>query len=308
MINMHTTHIERADLNLIPPLVALLEERQVSRAATRIGLSQPAMSRALHRLRRLLDDPLLIRDAAGYRLTPRAETIRAQLDVVLPALENLFAPEQFDPASSSRPVNVAGTDYAVQAFGSAICREVMRQAPQAPVHFHSWRREGVADQIRNSTIDLGLYGGQTTDEMRCEQLFVERFVCVVAADHPLADAGGITLRDYRDARHVIVDVHDGGQPDVDLPLAKLGVVRNAAVTVAYHAAAPQFLPGTDLVATLPRQLAGAFATPDALVVLDAPNEIATMPYRMVWHPAFDDDRRHQWLRALVRSAVRQTVG
>ncbi|ORA31235.1 LysR family transcriptional regulator [Mycobacterium aquaticum] len=304
---MHTTHIERADLNLIPPLVALLEERQVSRAATRVGLSQPAMSRALHRLRRLLGDPLLIRDAAGYRLTARAEAIQTQLDVVLPALEALFAPDQFDPAGSSRPVTLAGTDYAVQAFGSAICREVMRQAPQAPVRFHSWR-EGVTDQIRNSTIDLGLYGGQTTDEMHSEQLFVERFVCVVAADHPLAEAGGITLRDYQDARHVIVDVHDGRQPDVDLPLAKLGVVRDPAVTVAYHAAASQFLPGTDLVATLPRQLTGALAPPDALVVLDAPDEIATMPYRMVWHPAFDDDRRHQWLRTLVRSAVRQTVG
>ncbi|MHC9292280.1 LysR family transcriptional regulator [Mycobacterium sp. LTG2003] len=304
---MHQAHIDRVDLNLIPPLVALIEEKQVSRAAERVGLSQPAMSRALQRLRRLLDDPLLIRDSTGYRLSARAESIQTQLNTVLPQLENIFAPAHFDPSASTRPVRLAATDYGVQTFGPAICRELLRQSPEAPVHFHSWTPDGVAEQIRNSAIDLGLYGGFSTADLHSEELLVERFVCVVAADHPLADADDIALADYCVARHVIVDVHDGVQPDIDLPLAKLGMPRRCAVTVAYHAVATQLLPGTDLIATLPSQAIVSSAVPNDLRILRAPDEIATLPYRMIWHPALDNDHRHRWIRTVVRTAVRQCV-
>ncbi|WP_441964396.1 LysR family transcriptional regulator [Mycolicibacterium houstonense] len=303
---MRATHIERIDLNLIPPLAALLEEQQVSRAAERVGLSQPAMSRALQRLRRLLDDPLLIRDATGYRLTPRAESIRAQLNAVLPQLETLFAPEHFDPQTATAPVHLAATDYAVQAFGPAICQEVLRQST-APVRFHSWTSDSVAEQIRDSGIDLGLFGGYTTAELHAEELLVEQFVCLVADDHPLAGHGSVTLTDYVRARHVIVDVHDGVQPDIDRPLRKLNRARHAAVTVPYHAVAARLLPGTDLIATLPSQFVNTLTLTDGVRVLDAPEEIATMEYRMVWHPAFDNDGRHVWLRDVVRTAVRGTL-
>ncbi|ORV27581.1 hypothetical protein AWB98_11945 [Mycolicibacterium conceptionense] len=299
-------HIEGIDLNLIPPLVALLEERQVSRAAERVGLSQPAMSRALQRLRRLLDDPLLIRDATGYRMTARAESVRTQLLTVLPQLEMLFAPEYFDPRKATAPVRLAATDYAVQTFGPAICQEVLSQST-APVRFHSWSREGVAEQIRDSGVDLGLFGGYTTAQLHSEELLVERFMCVVAADHPLATHGVVTLTDYCRARHVMVDVHDGIQPDVDLPLQKLGRPRQAAVTVPYHSVAARLLPGTDLIATLPSQFVNALSATDGIRVMDAPEEIATMEYRMVWHPAFDNDGRHLWLRDVVRTAVRRTL-
>ncbi|WKG03444.1 LysR family transcriptional regulator [Mycolicibacterium sp. HK-90] len=304
---MRPPHIERVDLNLIPPLVALLDERQVSRAAERIGLSQPAMSRALQRLRRLLDDPLLIRDATGYRLTARAESIQAQLLTVLPQLEALFAPERFDPQTATAPIHLAATDYAVQAFGPAICQEVLRQSP-APVRFRSWTHESVAEQVRDSGVDLGLYGGYTTAELHSEELLVERFVCVVATDHPLAGKDSVTLADYCQARHVIVDVHDGIQPDIDLPLRKLGRPRHAAVTIPYHAVAAQLLPGTELIATLPSQSITALVSAGECRVLNAPEEIATMTYHMVWHPAFDTDARHHWLRDVVRKAVRRAVG
>ncbi|WP_051288915.1 LysR family transcriptional regulator [Mycobacterium sp. URHD0025] len=299
---MRATHIDRIDLNLIPPLVALLDEQQVSRAAERVGLSQPAMSRALQRLRRLLDDPLLIRDSSGYRLTARAESIRTQLLTVLPQLETLFSPEHFDPRKATAPVRLIATDYAVQAFGPAICHEVLRES-RAPVRFHSWSHDNVAEQLRASGVDLGLFGGYITADLHSEELLVERFVCVVARDHPLAEHDSITLADYARARHVIVDVHDGIQPDIDLPLKKLGRPREAAVTVPYHAVAAQLLPGTDLIATLPSQCVNALFPADEFRVTDAPEEIATMAYRMVWHPAFDNDARHQWLREVVRTAV-----
>src|SRR5256885_9596679 len=100
MVGMRMTHLEGVDLNLLPPLAALLEERHVTRAADRSGLSQPAMSRALARLRKLLDDQLLIRDGGGYVLTPRAERIQRQLTDLMPRIETGFAAEVFDPATA----------------------------------------------------------------------------------------------------------------------------------------------------------------------------------------------------------------
>ncbi|MEK8174932.1 LysR family transcriptional regulator [Streptomyces sp. M19] len=121
-------HIERVDLNLLAPLAALLAERHVSRAADVAGMSQPAMSRALQRLRETLGDELLVRTPGGYRLTPRAERVQRELRTVLPRLESLFAPEEFDPAEAFR---VAGTDYAqVFAPRSSNASSGSRRAPR----------------------------------------------------------------------------------------------------------------------------------------------------------------------------------
>jgi DNA-binding transcriptional LysR family regulator len=300
---MLTAHIDRIDLNLIGPLVALLEERHVSRAADRVGLSQPAMSRALQRLRRVLDDPLLIREPDGYRLSERAHKLHEELAAVVPQLEALLAPDRFDPAESTRPIGLAGTDYAVTAFGPAVCRRILAESPLAPVRFHSWRYDRVAEQIRRGAVDLGFFGRYTVGDLSSQELLVERFVCVVDSSHPLADADALTAEKYLTCRHLVIDVMDGLQPDVDRKLAAIGRSRTAAVTVPYHAVAPELLSGTDLVVTLPRRLVAMWPETFNFRVLAAPTEIELMSYGIIWHPAFDDDRRHQWLRGLVRGAV-----
>src|SRR5256885_15451916 len=116
MFVMLMPHLDGVDWNLLPPLAALLEERQVTRAAERSGLSQPAMSRALARLRQLLDDQLLVRDRIGYVLTPRAERIQRQLAGLMPRLETLFAAEVFDPATAEDNYRIATTDYPLLLF------------------------------------------------------------------------------------------------------------------------------------------------------------------------------------------------
>jgi DNA-binding transcriptional LysR family regulator len=307
LVGMLLPHIERTDLNLIPALVALLEERHVSRAATRVGLSQPAMSRALHRLRRVFNDQLLIRDPNGYRLTARAELIYAQLSTVVPQLETLLAADDFEPSTATRPINVAGTDYAVHTYGPAISRALIAQSPSAPIRFHAWRHEGVAEQIRRGTVDLGLYGGYVDDDLRAAELLEEEFVCVVAAGHPAAAERALTLDEYVRFRHLVIDVEDGRQPDIDYRLDDLGKCREPGLTVPYHAVVPQLLPGTELIATLPRGLTHTWSPSGGLVVMGAPPEIAALPYRMIWHPAFDNDRRHRWLRETVGAAVASQV-
>lgn len=303
MTDMHVMHTLRADLNLVPALAVLVEERHVSRAAARLGLSQPAMSRALARLRTLFDDPLLIRRPDGYLLTARGEALREQLEALVPQLEALVSPVVFDPRHAGRPFDLAGTDFAVHAYGSAICRHVMAAAPEAVVRFHGWRYDTVATQISRGNIDLGFYGGYASADLSSAELVTEEFVCVMAADHPSAGVPEFALTEYLQLRHIVVDVADGLQPDVDFKLRSLEVDRDAAITVPYHASVPELLAGTALVATIPGSLARRWKGTYPIAIAAAPGEISTMSYRMVWHPAFDDDARHRWLRDIVRSAI-----
>src|SRR5579875_3697359 len=135
MSDMRTAHIETVDLNLLPALIALLEERHVSRAAQRVQLSQPAMSRALQRLRRALDDELLVRGPDGYVLTPRAERIQAQLAAIVPRLETMLTGERFDPREAEAVFRLAGTDYAVTTLGPALFRQLFAAAPRSALRF-----------------------------------------------------------------------------------------------------------------------------------------------------------------------------
>src|SRR5438128_3154746 len=146
IIAMPVTHLEGVDLNLLPPLAALLEEQHVTRAAERSGLSQPAMSRALGRLRVLLDDQLLVRDGSGYVLTPRAERIQRQLAGVVPQLETLFAAEVFDPATAEEHYRLAATDYPLLLFLHQVAREINKLSPHSTLRIE-WPRDEVFDDV-----------------------------------------------------------------------------------------------------------------------------------------------------------------
>ncbi|MEV6850086.1 LysR family transcriptional regulator [Actinoplanes sp. NPDC051411] len=302
---MHRAHLENVDLNLLPALHALLEERNISRAADRIGLSQSAMSRALQRLRRVLDDDLLVRATRDYRLTPRASLIRDQLAVLVPQLDALFSGSSFDPAGFSRTIRLTGSDYATAVVGPALVRQVAAQAPLATVRFTAWHPR-VFDDLALGDLDLAFFGAQPPPPLRTVELFTDRFVCLVALDHPLAGRTALTLDDYLSCRHVVIDVTAGTQPAIDRVLAARGTPRDVASILPFHTVAPLTLPGTALMVTLPSLLVPSLAGGDRLSVVPAPPEIETLSYRMAWHPRVDSDPGHRWLRSVVRNAAAPT--
>jgi len=295
--HMRTTQLQRIDLNLLVALAVLLEERHVSRAADRIGLSQPATSRALQRLRGTLGDELLVRTRDGYRLTPRAERIQHELAQLVPRLEILFGGESFDPATSTDRFRLAGTDYAAAVLVPGLARRLHEQAPGASLHFGTWDT-GAVEHVERGLVDLTFYGYPPGPSVRSELLFEEQFACLLAADHPLAGRGTLTLDEFLSAAHVLVEVQRGETPAIDRALSGLGRSRRVALTVPYHSAAAAVVPDTQLVATLPRRLLTGIDP--AVRIVGAPTEIDTMPYLMVWHPRLDDDPAQRWLRDLVR--------
>ncbi|MEM6106147.1 LysR family transcriptional regulator [Mycobacterium sp. 050272] len=300
---MRTTHIDQVDLNLLPPLVALLEEQHVSRAADRVRLSQPAMSRALQRLRRHFGDELLVRGPDGYSLTPRAERLRDQLTTAITHLEQLFAAEAFDPATAAQSFRLAVSDYTVATFGPALVRTVLAESPNSTVSCDVLD-ERAFDKLDAGTIDLAIYGRAAPERYCSQHVFSDRFVCVVAAEHPLAGQASVSLPTYLRWPHLTIDI---GQPWIDRALEPLGVTRRVAVSVPYFALAPSILPGTELVLTLPERVARKNADPAHTRILAAPRELIELEFYAVWHPRFDQDPSHSWLREKVRTASESTA-
>lgn len=294
--------IESVDLNLLAPLHALLEERHVSRAAARLHTTQPSMSRALQRLRATLGDELLVRGPGGYQLTPRAERIQAELLHALPRLEHVFSGETFDPATAARTFRLAGTDYTVSVLSGALLGRVFEQSPGSTVLFSRWHHAVFAD-AEHGMVDLLIHGGTPPPPLRSHVLFEEGYSCLISSHHPLAQCSAMSLEDYLDCAHIVIDVMDGRQGHVDRRLESLGRPRRASVTLPYHAAAASAVPGTSLVATLPTKFAIQHAAPGITTVIPAPEEIGPMSYAMSWHPRLDDDVAHRWLRDTIISTL-----
>ena len=301
------THLEGLDLNLLPPLAALLEERHVTRAAERSGLSQPAMSRTLARLRQVLDDQLLVRGVTGYVLTPRAERIQRQLAGLMPRLEALFAAEVFDPARAEENYRIATTDYPLLLFFPQAAREINKLSPHSTLRVEPYRDE-VFDDMQHGTLDLSFYGAAPPAAFRHEVLFDDRCVCVMAADHPLAKRKRLTLDEYLRCSHLMIDIIDGQQPVIDNRLRELGLARCGSLTLPLFVGAPAALPESNLVATLTERLMDKYGHDPAIAVVRAPVELERMEYFMVWHPRLDQDPAQQWLRDTIRAVVAATFG
>lgn len=295
------TDIRGVDLNLLGPLAVLLEERHVSRAAERAAMSQPAMSRALRKLRGALDDELLVRSAGEYRLTARAERIQRQLSEILPRLESLLSDQPFDPRSGSRVFRLAGTDYVISVTAPALVRRVRSESPGSTLRFQAWHPAAHEDAERG-VLDVVLTGGAAPPPLRSEPLFEDRYVCALAAGHPCADRSELTLDAYLASGHVVVDVRDGRQGAVDQRLDALGRPRRAVVTVPYHAVTVDVVRGTDLIATLPERLAVELVTDDTVAFVGAPAALTPVTFSMGWHPRLDDDPAQRWLRDMLRAA------
>jgi DNA-binding transcriptional LysR family regulator len=307
MVPIRETHIEQVDLNLLPPLVALLEERHVSRAAERVQLSQPAMSRALKRLRRHFADELLVRGPYGYALTPRAERIRERLATVMTHLESLFDTETFDPASAVQSFRLAVSDYSLSAFGPALIRAILAESPNSTVSCEALDAN-VFDKLDTGTVDLLIYGRAAPERYRSQHLFTDRYVCVVDATHPLTQRTSVSLSQYLRWPHLVIDI---GPPGIDRALETRGTPRRIAVTLPYSSPAARILPGTELVLTVPARLVPHFADPTRTRVLDAPRELrelADLQFYSVWHPRLDDDPSHRWLRRIVAAAPTPPTG
>ena len=246
---MHAMNLNALDLNLVKILDSLLSERSVSAAGRRVGLSQPAASHALRRLREVLADPLLVPSQGGSVLTPRAEALREPVRRALAALEETFHPPVgFDPGTVRRVFAIASTDFVGLIVMPKIWPLVAKHAPGIEIDVKTTSGASTFESLRNGALALGVLKALPRD-IAFEHLFEERFVLVVRNDHPLLD-GELTLERLAGFPAVLVaPTGDSRRGYVDSLLAARGLQRRVAVTVPQFLLAPHLVTDSDL--TLP---------------------------------------------------------
>jgi DNA-binding transcriptional LysR family regulator len=300
--------VEAADLGILVSLDALLQEGNVTRAARRVGLSTPAMSHALARIRARLGDPILVRSGRGMLLTPRALELKARVHEVVEAAGRALEPQSpFVANKLSRTFVVHATDYVLTVLGSAVDRILREEAPEVSVRFVPNTPDDPA-LLRDQGSDLavGIYG-DLPQEMRSQKLLTDRFVCVVRKGHPRARAR-LSLEQF--ARMPHLQVAPRGKPGgyIDDVLRERGLSRRVARAVPYFLSALQLVSETDYVLTISERIAKRYEKELGLQVFDVPMELRPYALSLVWHPRVDGDAGHRFLRDVFLRASEEVGG
>ena len=298
---MRLAQLRQADLNLLIVFAVVSEERNVSRAAARLHLSQPAVSRALQRLREMFHDDLLLRTASGYEPTPKGQRLLHELESMLPRLDRLLSGAEFDPNSEEASFRIAATDHASHVLCPLLCRKILPSATKVSFIFIPLH-EGQFEATEKGRVDLLLVAddGTAPAHFAKEVIFEVDFVCVVARESPFSRA--LTLKQYTSAHHIGINIVGGIQTIPEKRLSAIGAKRHCPIVVPYHTAAMRSVIGTDLVATVPRLIAELEASNASLKIVKAPAVLGTFKYFMAWHPRMNTDAAHTWLRSIIREA------
>jgi DNA-binding transcriptional LysR family regulator len=289
------------DLNLLVVFHHLLRERSVSRVADTLGLSQPAVSNALRRLRTRLDDELFLRTPTGMEPTPYAQQLAEPLTLALDTLRDaLNVRASFDPATSTRCFTVAMSDVGEAYFLPVLMNVLARTAPGVTLHCVSVADAALREDMAQGRVDLAL---GTLPQLQAgffqQALFRQPYLTLMRQAHPLAASKQVSRTQYRRAGHVRVLSTGTGHGQVDRALDRLGVARHIQLTVSHFAALGHVLGSTDLLATVPQRLAERVAEPFGLVARPLALPLPTSTIAQLWHAHLHRDPGHQWLRSLV---------
>lgn len=290
------------DMNLLVTLDALLSEGSVTGAAQRLNLSSPAMSRQLARIRHLLGDPVLVRAGRGLVPTPRAEGLRERLRGLVAEAEALVRGEGgLDLSRLERSFVIRANDGFIGTFGASLASLAARQAPHVRLRFAHQDREDV-ESLREGRIDadVGVIGAMGP-EIRLQALFHDRFVGVVRPDHPLTEE--VTPQRFASFPHVSVSRRGRFSGPIDEALSTFGLARFVTITVANFADALAIVRTSDHVAAVPAQLTEPARS--GLHSFDLPVKTDALAISLAWHPRFDADPAHSWMRGIVRKACLQ---
>jgi DNA-binding transcriptional LysR family regulator len=293
--------VDYIDLNLIEALDALLAENSVTKAAARLHTSAPAMSRALSRLRRALDDPLLVRAGRDLVPTPRALELRAEVHAVATRARALFAPPTTaDPRTAVRMFDLQVTDMLSTTFIPSLIDDLRVQAPGISLRL---RPENLEDTpaLREGLLDLEIGSIRPGDpEIHSETLVTETLIGVVRPDHPLAKVKTVTPQRFAEADHIVVSRRGRAHGPIDEQLADLGLHRRVAAVAPTFASAMFMVRETDVVCVAPARLGRPMLDTLGLRTFPIPLALPSVTIGMAWHPRNHHDRTHQLLRERTR--------
>jgi DNA-binding transcriptional LysR family regulator len=292
------------DLNLLRPLWVLLEERHVSNAADRLGISEPAMSRTLQRLRSTLGDELLVRRGGrGYQRSARADALLVAVREILARVDDTILRQGFVPEECDTTFRVATTDYASIVLVPKLLERLAHQAPKAAIYVRPWEERSLEDVASGRLDAVIICTDSVPAALEAEHLFNETYVCVLAANHAISGRR-IPLSTYLAQTHAVIDVHYGTQQAIDGLLAVKGARRTASYRTPFFASAILSAARTSMIVTTPRRLADEFICSSDVRVVEAPRELPGFSYSLVWHKSLQLSDAHHWFREQVRTVAK----
>jgi DNA-binding transcriptional LysR family regulator len=292
------------DLNLLIVFDAVMQERNLTRAGKRLGLSQPAASHALARLRQMLHDDLFIRTPDGMRPTPRAEQMAQPVREALRELRITLEPEAFEPASSTREFSLAVNNYAARAIVPALARIVGNLAPRVSLDINPIGMRDVFDHLDAGGMDVALTtlvdGGE---RFKCVRVMDDDFVALLDGSHPAAEGAVIPAERLADIPHIAITSTGDDTSFIDDALEQRGLARTIATRVPFLSVV-LMLVGSDRLAVVPRRVAEDLARICPLVARELPFPSPRIVLSMIWHRRLDNHAAHRWLRDMVKTSVR----
>lgn len=294
------------DTYLLRVLVALLAERNLTRVATRMNQTQPAISAALRKLRLVFKDELLVRSGNAMVPTPRGLEVLDSARIALNSIDRLFtAGEIFDPFTTEHLFKIGCPDYLSTVFLAGVSKELRRQAPQARLMVHPLGPGyDFEHALANGELDLVIGNWpEPPEHLHMAPLLEDEIVCLMDVHHPLAHTG-LSRDQYLQAPHIVPLPYSSTHRGViDKHLASLRVTRNARVIVPFFSMAPHLLAGTDLIFTISRHFAEHYAALLPLKVVACPIDFPRMRFYQIWHSRTHSSEAQQWLRGVLKDVA-----
>lgn len=297
-------NLNNLDLNLLKVLDALISERNVTRAGTRLGRSQPAVSHALDRLRRLLGDELLVRGPTGLVLTSRAEALRGRVQETLQLMETCFgdAPA-FDPATATGVLRLSTPDRLSLALMPPLLARLQQRAPGMALQVMTADRQQALDLLDTDRVDLSLgWLDGKPGHLQTEFLMNESLFCVFRRDHPIARRRGrFDIKTVLSYPHLVVSATGTGRAIFDDLLARRGLRREALVAVTNFTVVPQLLHNSEMIGVFTSLAADVFRRSFGLTTRPVPIDVGKISTNMVWQARHHADKKHHWLREQIKA-------
>src|ERR1019366_5226072 len=305
-------NIRNIDLNLFVVLEALIREQSVTRAADRLGLSQPAVSAALKRLRQQLGDPLLVRTRGGMLPTPRAEQIFSSIAQSLESIQNVLQNgPSFAPERAQRSFSVMMSDIGEIVYLPRLIQRLHRAAPGVRLTVRRLARPRIYEELASGRIDLAVGWVDRPSDLCRDDLFKEDFVCIVRPGHPRVGRR-LTLSQFNSEWHLVVGRHDAGSEmffrstdgNLEQELADSVRQRKIAMLVPHFLAVPNIIANTDLLCVVPRQLGQVYVDYGQVRIVALPIKCDSFEVSQFWHKRFDADQGNMWLRGMIHGLFR----
>lgn len=289
------------DLNLLPVVVAIAEERSVSRAALKLGWSQPKVSIALNKLRQAFGDPLFVRGAHGMEATPRAAALVGPTRDILARVKNeVLTSAPFDPATTARRFTFALSDIGEMTFLPKLLAYLQRHAPDATVVSVTLPPEQIAAGLESGEIDLaiGYFPDLKARNFFQQRLFTHSFISLINARHRIK-GDRISLQEFLGIGHAVIRAEGRSQEIFEQLLMKHKIERRVVLSTPHFMSIPFIIAATDLLVTVPYAVGASFAKIPNIRLVEPPLEIPTFDLKQHWHRKYHKDDANMWIRSIV---------